>query len=107
MSEDHEHPHREHAHSQALPPASGPPMSEDAGAQALAEAFRSSFFIVRVVMVILVVVFFCSGFFTVGPQERKVILRLGRPVGEGAGALLGPGSHWAFPRPIDEVVRIP
>jgi modulator of FtsH protease HflK len=106
MSEDHDHPHREPEHGQP-PPGAGSPASEDAGAQALAEAFRSSFFIVRVVMVILVAVFFCSGFFTVGPQERAVILRFGRTVGEGAGALLGPGSHWAFPRPIDEVIRIP
>ncbi len=110
MSEDHEHPPREHAHGrpgQAPPPESGTPVSEDAGTQALAEAFRSSFFIVQIVMVVLVLVFLCSGFFTVGPQERAVILRLGRPVGEGAGALQGPGSHWAFPRPIDEIVRIP
>jgi membrane protease subunit HflK len=110
MSEDHEHPPHEHAHGrsgQAPPPESGTPVSEDAGAQALADAFRSSFFIVQIVMVVLVLVFLGSGFFTVGPQERAVVLRLGRPVGEGAGALQGPGSHWAFPRPIDEVVRIP
>ena len=24
---------------------------------------------------------FCSGFFTVGPQERAIVLRFGKPVG--------------------------
>jgi membrane protease subunit HflK len=57
--------------------------------------------------VVLVLVFLCSGVFSVGPQERAVILRLGRPLGEGTGRLLGPGLHWAFPRPFDEVRRIP
>src|SRR5580704_17395005 len=99
MSDDHKHPSAEHTRGQpgAPAPASEPLSQEDAGSQALAEAFRSSFFIVQVVMVILVVLFFCSGMFTVGPQEKAVILRLGRPVGEGAGALLGSGWHFAFP----------
>lgn len=94
---------------QAQPaPASGPPETPlDPGAQALADALRSSFFIVKIVMGILVVVFLASGFFTVGPQERAIVLRFGRTVGEGEKALLGPGPHWAFPYPIDEVVRVP
>ncbi|MEK7707558.1 MAG: protease modulator HflK [Verrucomicrobiota bacterium] len=79
----------------------------DAGSQALAEALRSSFAIVKVVMVVLVVVFLFSGFFTVGPQEKAIILRFGKPLGEGEKALLGAGAHWAFPYPIDEVVKVP
>lgn len=90
--------------------ATGAPVPEtpdDAGSQALADALRSSFAIIRVVMVGLVLVFLGSGFFTVGSQEKAVILRFGKPAGEGAQALLGPGAHWAFPYPIDEVVKIP
>jgi membrane protease subunit HflK len=78
----------------------------DAGSQALAEALRSSFVIVKFVMVVLVLVFLASGFFTVGPQERAILLRFGRPVGEGERALLGPGLHWSFPYPIDECVKV-
>ena len=63
----------------------------DAGSQALSEALRSSFAIIRFVMIVLVVVFFASGFFTVGPAQRAIILRFGKPVGEGEKALLGPG----------------
>jgi modulator of FtsH protease HflK len=91
-------------------PASQAPLPEppeDAGSQALSDALRSSFAIVRVVLVIMVLVFLGSGFFTVGTQEKAVILRLGKPLGKDEKALLGPGAHWAFPYPIDEVVRIP
>ena len=79
----------------------------DAGSQALEEALRSSFGIVKVVLLALVIVFAFSGMFTVGPQEKAIILRFGRPVGEGEKALLGAGWHWAMPYPIDEVVKIP
>ena len=89
-----------------LPPPGGAPPAEDAASQALAEALRSSFFIVKIIMVGLVLVFLGSGFFTVGPQEQAVVLRLGKPVGQGAQALLGPGPHWAWPAPIDEVIKL-
>jgi membrane protease subunit HflK len=82
-------------------------MPEDAGSQALSDALRSSFAIVRIIMVILVIVFFASGVFTVPSQEKAIVLRFGKPVGTGEGQLLGPGLHWSFPYPIDEVVRIP
>jgi membrane protease subunit HflK len=78
---------------------------EDPGAQALADALRSSFGVVKVLMGLLVVVFLLSGFFKVDPQEKAVILRFGRPVNNAR--LLESGAHWAFPPPIDEVVRIP
>jgi membrane protease subunit HflK len=84
------------------PPASAPP-AEDASSQALGEAMRSSFVIVQIIMVALVLVFLGSGFFTVGPQEQAIKLRLGKPVD--GGRLFGPGPHWAWPQPIDEVVR--
>jgi membrane protease subunit HflK len=68
---------------------------------------RSSFAIVKFVMIALVVLFFASGFFQVGPQEQAMILRFGKPVGEGREALLGPGLHWSFPYPIDEYTKVP
>ena len=84
-----------------------PEVAEDAGFQALTEALGSSFVIVKVIMVILVIVFLGSGFFTVASQERAIVLRFGKPVGIGDERLLQPGAHWSFPYPIDEVVRIP
>jgi membrane protease subunit HflK len=100
MSDKHDH-HDHDAHEPSSPEA------QDAGSQALSEALRSSFAIVKIVMGLMVLAFFSSGFFTVGPQEKAVILRFGKPVGEGQKALLNAGLHWSFPYPIDEVVKIP
>ena len=101
MSDEHDH------HHPAPEPSTTPMAQEDAGSQALTEALRSSFAIVKFVMVALVVVFLGSGFFQVGTQEKAVILRFGKTVGQEQEALLGPGLHWSFPYPIDEVVKIP
>jgi len=88
-------------------PSPQPTTPVDSGSQALAEALHSSFGIVKFVMAALFVVFLFSGFFTVGPQEKAIKLRFGKPVGEGEQALLGSGAHWAWPYPIDEVIKIP
>jgi modulator of FtsH protease HflK len=40
-------------------------------------------------------------------QEKAIVLRFGKPVGTAESQLLGPGLHWSFPYPIDEIVRIP
>jgi len=101
MSE-HQHPHDEHDHSHPATEARG-----DASSQALSEALRSSFTIVKIAMIALVLLFLGSGFFQVGPQEKAVILRFGKPVGEGEKMLLGAGLHWSWPYPIDDVVKIP
>ncbi len=97
---DHDHHDHDHDHSPA-------PETHDVGSQALSEALNSSFLVVKIAMAALLAVIVFSGGFTVGPQEKAVILRFGKPVGEGQKMLLGAGWHWAFPQPIDEVVRIP
>ena len=97
--------HSHHDHSPA--PGNRAPELQDAGSQALAEALRSSFVIVKIAMVALVVIIFAAGFFTVGPQEKAIILRFGKPVGEGQQMLLGAGLHWSLPYPMDEVIHIP
>jgi regulator of protease activity HflC (stomatin/prohibitin superfamily) len=43
----------------------------------------------------------------VDAQHKAILLRLGKPVGQGEAALLGPGLHFAFPRPFDEKVFVP
>ncbi|HLH56398.1 MAG TPA: protease modulator HflK [Verrucomicrobiae bacterium] len=92
---------------EAPEPMTAPERPFDTGSEALTEALRSSFWIVKVVMFLLLIVFLGSGFFTVEPQEQAMIIRLGKPVGEGKKALLGPGLHWSFPYPIDEYVKVP
>jgi membrane protease subunit HflK len=98
---DHDHPH-----NGPPEPAVPPETPVDAGSQALAEALRSSFTIVKVIMVLLVLVFLASGLFTVGPEQRAIILRFGKAQGEGEKALLLPGLHWSFPYPIDEHIKV-
>ncbi len=97
-------------HTQTEPepkaPLLAPETPLDSGSQALSEALRSSFVIVKFVMLVLVLVFLGSGFFIVGPQERAMILRFGKPVGTGEKALLKPGLHVSFAYPIDECVRV-
>jgi membrane protease subunit HflK len=107
MNDPHDHSAHKHPHPKEPVTPPQPEPVEDAGSAALSEALRSSFAIVKIIMVILVVVFFASGFFTVSSQERAIILRFGRAVGSGQQQLLGPGAHWKFPYPIDEAVRIP
>ncbi|HOX02244.1 MAG TPA: protease modulator HflK [Candidatus Paceibacterota bacterium] len=105
----------------SLPPSPNPPAppeppaaaaqprasAEDASSQALSEALRSSFAIVKFLMAGLVILFVGSRVFTVHPDETAVILRFGRPVGVGSQQYLAPGLHWGLPYPIDEIVRIP
>ena len=100
---DHPHSHDDPDHGHSHP---APETPTDSGSQALAEALHSSFAIVKVVMIALFVVFLGSGFFKVEPDQRAIILRFGKPVGEGEKALLGPGLHWSFPYPIDEVEKV-
>ena len=124
MGNDHDHPHvhgpgcgHDHphdpdpapslSHRHAAPAAPTPPETPlDPGSQALASALKSSFFIVKIAMVFLLLVFLGSGFFQVGPQERAIVLRFGKPVG-GEKALLSQGLKFALPYPIDEVVKVP
>jgi modulator of FtsH protease HflK len=110
MSHEHSHPDPDPAAANPTAPAAAPVPNpapvDDAGTQALSEALRSSFHIVRFLMLGLIVVFVASGVFTVQPNEVAVLLRFGRPVGVGSEQLLQPGLHWKLPAPIDEVVFV-
>ena len=101
-------PGGDHDHGPAAPaaPAAGE-TAEEAGSRALTEALGSSFVIVKVLMAVLMVVFFLSGMFTVEPNESAIVLQVGKPKGGADPEIYGPGWHWAWPYPIDEVVKIP
>lgn len=80
----------------------------DSGSKALAEALRLSFIILKLIMIVLVILFFASGIFTVEKNEKALVLRFGKVLSDETGKkLLEPGLHWAFPYPIDEIVKIP
>lgn len=82
------------------------PGTGDASSQALNEALGSSFILVRILGVLLLGAFIFSCVFTVNPNEVAIVLRFGKPVGTGPDQLLQQGLHWAFPYPIDEIIRV-
>ena len=78
---------------------------EDAlfSAHAILAALRSSIRILRWGMLILVLIYLCSGITVIGPNERGLVLRFGRALPK----IAPPGLLLAWPVPIDEVVRLP
>jgi len=79
----------------------------DHAEKSLSEALRISFAALKVIMIIFVLAFVGSGFQTVGPDERALVLYFGKINGIGEERLLGPGLHWVYPYPIGEIVKIP
>jgi modulator of FtsH protease HflK len=95
-------------HSHELPGGPGEPdyqESLDPANQSLAEALRKSFRILKLLMLVLVVLYFLSGWFSVKPGNVGVILRFGRILGSGpdktTSAVLKDGWHWSWPYPFE------
>ncbi len=76
----------------------------DAPNQSLADALRVSFRILKVVLIIVIVLYFGSGIQKLEQNEKALVLRLGkiRDKVEGPG-----GPVWTFPRPIDQLIKVP
>jgi regulator of protease activity HflC (stomatin/prohibitin superfamily) len=106
MAHEHNHTH-EHDEDEDLKQAPAGPV--DPAERSLSEALRISFIVLKVIMVVLVVAFLVSGFKTVAPGENALVLRFGaiRTMGPEGNPVLGPGAHWVFPYPIDELVKFP
>ncbi|MDD5011300.1 MAG: protease modulator HflK [Phycisphaerae bacterium] len=103
----HEHHHHHHTAGQENEPLNFG--SEfDAGSKSLADALRISFAVLKIIMVVLVILFFSSGVFTVAPDERAIVLRFGKIRGETTEQrILESGLHWAIPYPVEEVIKMP
>jgi membrane protease subunit HflK len=82
-------------------------LAEDTGSLALGDALKSVFGVLKFVMLAVLVIFVGSGVFTVEPNEVAVVLRFGKPVGTTREQVKKAGLHFAFPYPIDEIVKIP
>jgi modulator of FtsH protease HflK len=89
------------------PPGRKIALHEDTGSVALSEALGSVFGVLKFIMLAVMIFFIGSGVFTVEPNEVAVVLRFGKPIGQGESAVRKPGLHFAFPYPVDEIVRIP
>src|SRR6185436_8575531 len=96
--------HAGHHHDSSPMDGAGYADEFDPANQSLADALRKSFHVLKFLMLVLVVLYFLSGFFTVNPSEVGLKLRYGRVVGTGAATenpVLGPGWHWSWPYPFE------
>lgn len=81
--------------------------SLDPAQQSMADALRVSFFVLKVAMLIVFVLYLCSGMFNVKQGEEAIVLRFGKKWGEEGRQVLKPGGpYFAFPYPIDRVERV-
>lgn len=92
-------PHDQHAHRN--PDVVEQPL--DAANQSLADALRSSFSVLKAIMVVLVVLYLFSNVRSVASHEQALVLRMGKLLPEVHEA----GLMWAFPFPIDEIIPLP
>jgi regulator of protease activity HflC (stomatin/prohibitin superfamily) len=80
----------------------------DSAARSLTDALKISFGILKIIMLVLVVLFFTSGIFRVQENEKAMVLNFGKIRGDSAEQrILKPGLRWAWPEPIDEIVVVP
>ncbi len=80
----------------------------DAAQQSVADALKVCFFLLKVVMLIIIVLYLCSGIFSVPQQHDAVRLRFGKIVTSDDGTqVIKPGSlHFALPFPLEQVVKV-
>ena len=77
----------------------------DPANQSLADALRLSFRLLQIVIVVLLALFFISGFTIVDDRQSGVMLRFGRIVSVGGQEALEPGRSWnVLPYPAGEFV---
>ena len=90
-----------------------PPAPLDPAQESLSQALRAGFNVLRVIIVVLLVAYFLSGWFQVNPGEQGVIVRLGKlRINRDEGSeyvgtpIFGEGWHASLPDPFDEKIRI-
>lgn len=82
--------------------------SSDVGIQSLTDALKKSFVVLKVIMLVVVVCFVASGIKKVQYDEQALILHFGEVKGdEFEDRVRSSGLYYSFPKPIDEIVRIP
>ena len=75
----------------------------DAAGQSLADALRSSFSILKGIMMVLIVLYLFSNVVKIETHEQALRLRLGTLLP----GVHDPGLVWSFPFPVDEIVPLP
>lgn len=96
--DDHDHGHG-HGHDHSLQVIEEP---LDPANQSLADALRLSFWVLKGIMIVLIVLFLFSGVFMVDQKQVVLVSRFGKLVGEPR----NPGLNFAWPPPIDERIEV-
>jgi membrane protease subunit HflK len=106
--------HRTYDHAE-LPTGGGgePRQVVDPAQESLSQALRAGFNVLRVIMVVLLVFYFLSGWFQVNPGEQGVVARFGKLRVNQDGSsdffrtpVFDEGWHWFLPDPFDEKIRL-
>ena len=100
--------HRVYVHDELPTGGGAPPSTHDPAQESLSQALSAGFNVLRVIIVVLLVFYFLSGWFQVNPGEQGVIVRLGklRTTEDGASHVFHEGWHASLPDPFDEKIRI-
>ncbi|MCH2204610.1 MAG: hypothetical protein MK132_01905 [Lentisphaerales bacterium] len=81
------------------------------GAESLVGALRFLFVGLRIIMVILVVLLFRTGFFTVEPTEQVLTFKFGKlqvdTTGEAVYTSGSSKAHWVWPQPVGATLKLP
>lgn len=90
----------------AVAPAAAEAMGE--GAQALLSTIKVGFFVLKMLIVVLIVLYFSTGVFYVEPNQQAYVLRFGRIVGDTPKERIIESGRiaWAWPRPVDQVKKV-
>jgi len=88
------------------PPAGAPFDELDRGKQALVQTVRILIMCLRVLIILLLGWFLCSGMFIVREDEEAMLFRFGKLIPKNGRYVLRSGWYWGFPYPIDRVQRI-
>ena len=106
---DHHHHHNHCCSSDKQSPEDERIFQEqlDTAGKSLTQALKVSFGILKLIMIAVVFLFLFSGVVQIQPGEQAIRLRFGKIQGPAEDVMLKPGIHFAFPEPINEIVRIP
>jgi membrane protease subunit HflK len=85
-----------------------PPVTLDPAQESLSQALRAGFNVLRIIMVVLLIAYFLSGWFQVNPGEQGLIVRFGalRTNEKDGSHVFREGWHLSLPDPFDEKIRI-
>mgnify|MGYP001172792579 CR=1 FL=1 len=102
---DHGGGHHHHHHHDD----DGPPHFSDPAQESLSQALRAGFNVMRVIMVVLLVAYFASGWFQVKPGDQGLIARFGalRDNPATGTPIFEQGWHFALPDPFDHKIEVP